>query len=422
MASLGHSADDGDGRRMEKSVLTLTAMFTVLVVSPWAAFYYAIGLPVPAAMPTLYVVLTLAGLAHLRRTRDDRWFRRSQLAMFLVLPPLVHVALGGFARSSAVVMFASVAVVGALSFTRVRRPGIVFAAFAGIVVVLVPFEGVLREGAPPLDDRVVTVFFAINIVSVATIMFLAMRSYVRSRDRLAAALADERDRSDRILRNVLPDRIADRLVSGERPIADRYESVGVLVADIVDFTSLSDSLSADDLVHDLNDLLREFDALAARLGVTKVKTIGDAYLAISGGPDGGPDLAALADLALGMRSIAAGRAIGGRRGIRLRIGLDTGPVVAGVIGDSRFLWDVYGATVNSASRMQTTAPPDVIQVTDRIADALGARHRLTERGTVDVKGIGPVHTWFLEGAAMTPGTVSAHPADDDGPGGSPGPS
>ncbi|GAA1059567.1 adenylate/guanylate cyclase domain-containing protein [Agromyces bracchium] len=397
VASVGFAIEDDDDRRMEKSVLTFTALFTALVVTPWAAFHYAIGRPAAASIPTFYVLMTIVGLLVLRRRHDDRFLRASQLAMFLVLPPLVHVALGGFVQSSAVILFALAAPIGALSFTRVPRPWIVFAVFTAIVLVLVPLEPTLQAMVPPLDPTVVTVFFAVNIVSISTIMFVAMASYVRSRDRLAAALATERDRTDRLLRNVLPDAIADRLVAGERPIADRYDRVGVLIADIVDFTALSESVSADDLVHDLNDLLRDLDALATGLGVTKVKTIGDAYLAICGGPSGIADLAALADLALGFREIAGTHAIGGRSGIRLRIGIDVGPAVAGVIGESRFLWDVYGATVNTASRMQSTAPAGAIQVTDRVAAELATAFELAERGIIEVKGLGPVHTSYVEG-------------------------
>ncbi|WP_430646020.1 adenylate/guanylate cyclase domain-containing protein [Agromyces sp. GXS1127] len=396
VASVGFAIEDDDDRRMEKSVLTFTALFTAMVVTPWAVFYYALGRPVAAAIPTVYVAFTVIGLLILRRTRSDRWLRSSQLTMFLVLPPLAHIALGGFVQSSAVILFSLAAPVGALSFTRVGRPWVVFAVFTVAVAAMVPLEPILQAAVPALDPAVVTVFFAVNIASISTIMYVAMASYVRSRDRLAAALAEERDRSDRLLRNVLPDAIADRLAAGERPIADRYDRVGVLFADIVEFTSLSESVTADDLVHDLNGLLREFDALAARLGVTKVKTIGDAYLAISGGPSGAVDLAALADLALGLRGIAAAHAIGGRSGIRLRIGIDVGPVVAGVIGDSRFLWDVYGATVNTASRMQSSAPVGAVQVTDRVVAGLGDAFAVTERGIVELKGLGGVHTSFLE--------------------------
>lgn len=402
VAAIGIADEDDDGRRMGKSVLTFTAIFTAVVVTPWALFYYVIGIPLAAAVPTAYVLATIAGLAHLRTTRDDRWFRSSQLAMFLTLPPLVHVALGGFANSSAVILFAASAPVGALSFSRVSRPGLVFAAFIAIVVAMVPLEPALQARAPRLDAWVVTLFFAVNIASVATIVFVAMRAYVRSRDRLADALARERDRADGILRNVLPGPIADRLVAGEHPIADRFDGVGVLIADIVDFTSLSETMSADELVHDLNELLGSFDALADRLGVTKVKTIGDAYLAITGGPDDRADLDALADFALGLRELAAAGAIGGRASVQVRIGIDVGAVVAGVIGESRFLWDVYGETVNTASRMESTAVPGTIQVTDRVAALLADRFRLRPRGTLEIKGLGLVHTSFLEGGDPAP--------------------
>ncbi|GAA4060830.1 adenylate/guanylate cyclase domain-containing protein [Agromyces indicus] len=396
IASLGVAPGDDDGRRMEKRVLTFTAVFTSVVVAPWAAFYYAIGVPVAAAIPTIYIVATIAGLAHLRAARDDRWFRRSQLTMFLTLPPLVHVALGGFANSSGVILFAASAPIGALSFSRVRRPGLVFALYVAIVAAMVPLEGVLSATAPDLDPRVVTLFFAVNIVSVSTIVFVAMRAYVRSRDRLAAALAEERDRSDRLLRNVLPGAIADRLVAGEHPIADRLDGVGVLIADIVDFTSLSETLSPDALVQDLDRLFGALDDLAARHGLTKVKTIGDAYLVITGGLGDEADLDALAGFALDARALAVSHAIGERPAVHLRIGIAVGPIVAGVIGASRFLWDVYGATVNTASRMESTAPPDSIQVTEAVADRLAEGFRLRPRGPVDVKGIGTVHTWFLE--------------------------
>lgn len=414
VGSIGFSNADDEGRRMEKSVLTFTAVFTVVVVTPWTAFYYAIGIPAAAVVPTVYIMGSVAGLIHLRVTRDDRWFRVSQTTMFLLLPPLVHVALGGFANSSAVVLFALAAPVGALSFSSVRRPWLVFAAFVAIVIALAPLEGVLRARAPFIETWIVTMFFAINIASVSTIMFVAMNAYVRSRNRLATALADERDRSDRILRNVLPGTIADRLIAGEHPIADRYESVGVLIADVVDFTSLSETMSADGLVHDLNVMLGAFDALAAELGVTKVKTIGDAYLAITGGPDDDGDLGTLAEFALGLRAAAASHAIGGRASVSLRIGIAFGPIVAGVIGDSRFLWDVYGETVNTASRMESTAPPGSIQVTDEAAERLEARYVIRPRGTVDVKGMGPVRTAFLEGRR-------SDRWDDRGPGRRPGP-
>lgn len=396
LASIGSSPADDPDTRVRKRVLATTAAITVVAVTPWTIFYYAIGIPQAAIIPTFYIVTTVILLVRFSRTHDDRVVRIAQLVLFLVLPPLVHIALGGFANSSAVVIYAVVTPIGALSFADVAHPWRWFAAFALIVTILVPLDSTFQEWAPEIPTGVVTSFFAANILTTALISVLALASYVRSRERLAAELKLEKAKSDRLLRNVLPEQIAERLKAGERPIADRHDHVGVLFADIVDFTPLSETLAADELVEGLNDLFGEFDALAANYGVDKIKTIGDAYMAVSGSPGTAPDLASLVELALDMRNAARLAELGTRRGIEMRFGIDVGPLVAGVIGESRFIYDVYGDTVNTASRMESSGLSGRIQVTDRVAAELDGRYRLDDRGTIDIKGKGPTRTWLLE--------------------------
>lgn len=394
--SIGHAPGDDASTRVSKTVLTQTALITVAIVLPWPVVYYVIGIPRAAAIPTFYMVASLLGVWHLARSRNDRMLRYSQLGMFLVLPPLVHITLGGFANSSGVVVFASFVGVAALSFAGVTRPGWWFAAFAGILFILVPFDATLRAGAPDIPDAVITTFFAVNIASTALINFLALAAYVRARDRLTAQVAEERARADEILRNVLPGTIADRLKAGEHPIADRFDMVGVMIADIVGFTELSEEMTADKLVDGLNGLFGRFDAAAKALGVEKVKTIGDAYMAITGAPDPHLDLAGLAELALRIRDEARDHLFGGQHRVAVRIGIDAGPVVAGVIGESRFLYDVYGDTVNTASRMESQGAPDRIQVTAPAAALIGERFAFSEPRIVEIKGKGPISTVFLE--------------------------
>jgi adenylate cyclase len=244
---------------------------------------------------------------------------------------------------------------------------------------------------------VIVVFFAFNIVATALINFLSLDIYVRSRNRLALELSIERERSDRLLLAMLPASIADRLKDGEQPIADRHQEVAVLFADIVDFTPLSETLSAEDLVIGLNTIFSRFDNLVATYGVEKVKTIGDAYMVIAGAPDPGTDVNTLAALALDMRDATREFMIGERDRVHMRFGLATGPVVAGVIGESRYSYDVYGDTVNTASRMESTGIPDRIQLTERAAGLLEERFTVVPRGPLEVKGKGTIMTSFLEG-------------------------
>jgi class 3 adenylate cyclase len=204
--------------------------------------------------------------------------------------------------------------------------------------------------------------------------------------------------NERLLLNILPAPVAGRLRSGEDSIADHFPGVSVLFADIVGFTALSGGMSPQPLVAMLNELFRRFDDLVQRHQVEKIKTIGDCYMAVCGVPEPRPDHAVvLATMALEMLDSLAefNRARG--VGLRLRIGLNSGPVVAGVIGRSKFIYDLWGDTVNVASRMESSGVPDRIQVTEVTRAALMGVFEMEERGEVEVKGKGMLRTWFVLG-------------------------
>jgi len=208
----------------------------------------------------------------------------------------------------------------------------------------------------------------------------------------------ERARSEGLLRNMLPISIVERLKQREEVIADAFPEVTVLFADIVDFTPYAERTPPQATVALLNDLFSQFDALTGSGGLEKIKTIGDAYMVAGGLPDPTPDHAvAVAELALGMLDVAASRSLPDGGPVRLRIGIDSGPVVAGVIGTRKFSYDLWGDTVNTASRMQTTGVPGCIQATERARELLGERYLFRERGSIQVKGKGKMLTYFLSG-------------------------
>jgi class 3 adenylate cyclase len=202
----------------------------------------------------------------------------------------------------------------------------------------------------------------------------------------------------RLLLNILPEPIADRLRRGEPLIADRHDDVSLLFADIVGFTRMSSAMDPAELVTTLNDVFRVFDGLVDGSGLEKVKTIGDAYMIVGGMPVWQPDhLDRMASLALRLADNVARHATARSLDLRFRIGMHTGPVVAGVIGTKKFIYDVWGDTVNVASRMESTGEPGRIQVSGAVESRLRGRFDLVERGIVDVKGKGPMTTYFLVG-------------------------
>jgi len=219
--------------------------------------------------------------------------------------------------------------------------------------------------------------------------------------RTRRALKREKERSEQLLLNVLPAPIAARLKQREDVIADGFPEVTVLFADLVDFTRRSQRSSPQQVVQVLDELFTAFDQLTKRHGLEKIKTIGDAYMVAGGLPEPRPDHAqAVADMALAMRDEVAGRTDPSGQPLQVRIGIDTGPVVAGVIGRDKFSYDLWGDTVNTASRMESLGVPGCIQVTARTYQRLRNSYRFQRRGLVAVKGKGEMVSYFLVGRAQ----------------------
>jgi class 3 adenylate cyclase len=230
---------------------------------------------------------------------------------------------------------------------------------------------------------------------------LVLGEAVRSRqalDREHRLLLAEQERSERLLLNVLPAPIAARLKAGEGVIADAFPEVTVLFADLVDFTRRSRRVGPAQVVATLNELFSAFDELAQRQGLEKIKTIGDAYMVAGGLPERRPDHAqAVAEMALAMREEVARRTDPSGRPLALRIGIDAGPVEAGVIGTAKFSYDLWGDTVNTASRMESHGVAGCIQVTERAYQRLRDGYRFQRRGPIQVRGMGEMVTYFLVG-------------------------
>jgi class 3 adenylate cyclase len=245
----------------------------------------------------------------------------------------------------------------------------------------------------PEDLATRLVYGAVSDLALLTAVLL-LGEAVRGR----RALAVEQDRSERLLLNVLPSPIAARLKQGEAVIADRFPEVTVLFVDLVDFTQSSDRSTPERVVQVLDDLFTAFDRLAERHGLEKIKTIGDAYMAVGGLPAPRPDHAeAVAEMALAVREEVPRHLDPSGQPLALRIGIDTGPVVAGVIGTTKFSYDLWGDTVNTASRMESQGVVGCIQVTERTYRRLRDGYRFERRGPVQVRGKGELVTWFLLG-------------------------
>jgi adenylate cyclase len=385
IAQVGASDADTPDERIYKEAVNLSALLISVLSCAWVATYAALGLWVSAAIPLVYQLLTLGGFLFLARRGRNAAFRRTQLCFMLVLPFLLQWSLGGFAASSAVGLWAVTAPFGALTFSGARAATPWSLGFLGLLGISAAIDSSLTPADIP--SWLVTLFFFLNVGAVSLTAFLLLQYFVRG-------LAAERERSERLLLNVLPASIVERLKREDGIIADRFAEISVLFADLAGFTPTAERLPPEEVVSLLDGIFSEFDELVLEHGLEKIKTIGDGYMVAGGTPVFVKDHAErIADLALAMQQAVGASSSGSALG--LRIGIDTGPVVAGVIGRSRFGYDLWGDTVNTASRMESHALPGTIQVTERTRDLLADRFELERRDEVDVKGKGVMTTYFL---------------------------
>jgi guanylate cyclase len=304
---------------------------------------------------------------------------------------------GGFLPSGGVGLWGILAPLGALVFLEVRQAVRWFAAFL-VVFVLTGLAGELFFPDADLPVSFTSTMLALNVIGTAFVAFTLLALFAHQRNAALTALRAEQEKSEALLLNILPRPIAERLKAAQT-IADHFTATSILFADLVDFTPLAQRLPPAQMVHILDQLFSHFDVLVERHGLEKIKTIGDCYMAAAGVPNPHPDHARRAALlALDMRDVLATSAVGGQSGVELRIGINSGPVVAGVIGTKRFLYDLWGDAVNTASRMESHGTAGEIQITRATYELLKDEFVCKPRGTILVKGKGLMETWYLVGS------------------------
>ncbi len=282
-------------------------------------------------------------------------------------------------------MFGLLPVLGALVALSVRAA---FGWFVGFVVTVAAAALIPNWIEPLYAVETGAGELAFNAIALSALLFATMAYFVRQRNRF-------QQQSDDLPHSILPEEIAGRLKEDDGMIADHFESVSVLFADVVDFTPMSAGLTPSELVALLNEVFSTFDGFVAELGLEKIKTVGDEYMVAAGVPVAWPDHAdRAAELALRIRDYVAANEFQGHE-IALRIGINSGPVVAGIIGTNKFAYDLWGDAVNTASRMQSEGIPGSIQVSAATYELLRERYICEPRGVVPVKGKGNMDTYIL---------------------------
>ena len=402
LARLGADPEDDEDLRHKKSLLVLLAVLILPVSVVWGTVYLALDSWV-GVLPFIYLAVSIGSLVLFARNRSFRLLLVIQLLDILLMTAAGQMFVGGFLPSGGVGLWGILAPLGALVFLEVRRAIRWFVIFV-LVFLLTGIAGEVLIRDADLPIWFTSTMLALNVIGAGAIAFTLLARFAHQRDTALAALRVEQEKSDLLLMNILPRSIAERLKAANQTIADHFDAASILFADVVDFTPLAQRLAPAEVVGILDQLFSRFDALVERHGLEKIKTIGDCYMAAAGVPDPISDHARRAALlALDMREAVATSAVGDESGLELRIGINSGPVIAGVIGSKRFLYDLWGDAVNTASRMESQGTSGEIQVTSATYELLRDEFDCRRRGTIEVKGKGQMETWYLLGSRSDDG-------------------
>jgi len=383
----------------------------VLLVALFVGYAFYDAAVSPDRLSTLFAI-RLAIVAVLALVLTATWHPRWEAWQIVLLPAAGVVcgwgllALGAVAPPDQDLLFAggiAITVVGTLTLFRLR-----FRVLIGVSAVIgASYLAWAVSGGVVPEARVAATFLVPTALLLGALGGWNIERYAR-REFLAERAAE------RLLRNVLPDAIAERLKDEPGPIAEDFAAATVLFADIVDFSGLSARMGPDALVRFLNEVFTSFDRIVERRGVEKIKTIGDAYMAVAGLPVPCPDHVDRALATAGEMLVEAERRAGGPEGgFRVRVGVATGPVVAGVIGESKFAYDLWGDPVTLASRMESHGVPGRIHVTGAVVRAAdGSGWTFEPRGEIEVKGHGPMETWLVTPPPVAPPPPSGFASGD----------
>lgn len=405
------SPGDSNELVLEKKLLVYSSLLIAGAAAVWGSIFLYYGEVAPASVSLGYTVFTLIGLAIVIRTRRHRWFQFLQFICGMAFPFVQMIMLGGFWQSGAVMVWTIITPLGALLFYTPRQARLWWLAYLALFI-LAGFlqDKMVRTSLLPQD--LLSAFTVLNLTVVSTLVLFLLNYFINKKNEAYRLLHIEEQKADRLLLNVLPKEIAAVLKNKQGTIAEEFEEASILFADLVGFTPLSSQLSPVQMVELLNEIFTHFDALVDQYEVEKIRTIGDNYMVVAGVPRPQSDHAQrLARLALDMRryldenwspeSLPGGNPAGdqGRVPVQFRIGINSGPVIGGVIGMRKFVYDVWGDAVNIASRMESHGLPGKIQISQETHRRLCGEFACHRRGKIAVKGKGEMETWLLEAAA-----------------------
>lgn len=381
---------DNEELRQEKNAAFLIAASCCAAGIVWSFMYFTIfGLGLTTYLPLLFVIIVGVAIIISHKLKNHLWAVYAQIISIIYITSLIQWSIGGVFDSGFVMAWAMLGPITALMFFPLRNSLFWLLIYMINIAITVLFDDFFRDGGHVVEESTKEFFFIMNLSASSLVVFVFAFYFVSN-------ALKEREKANQLLLNILPNSIAQTLKNSTGVIAERHENVSVLFADIEGFTTFSSDSTPDEVVSILDIIFKEFDELTEKYGLEKIKTIGDAYMVAAGIPKAMDNHAhAICHMALDMLEVMKRLHVDQDISFALRIGIHSGPVVAGVIGKSKFAYDLWGDTVNIASRMESNAESGQIQVSQAVYHLVKDTFELKSRGYIEVKGKGAMETYSL---------------------------
>jgi guanylate cyclase len=394
LAAIGVDPADDAETHLPKSTLVLSTIPFMLAGVAWGYMYISFGEMYAGLIPLCYGIFSFFSLIYYGLSRNFQFYRFSQLLLILLLPFFLMMSLGGFITGSAVILWGLISPLGAMLFDeRGRAPRWLFAYLGTIVLSIIVTP--LFDVPSNLTNQQIQMFFVINLCGVGMLVYMMFYYFVRQKQFF-------QQRTEELLLNILPRETATELKETGTTTAKAFEEVTVLFTDFENFTRISEKMNAQDLVNEIHYCYSAFDTIITRYGLEKIKTIGDSYMCAAGipvkkGTHAIDAVSAALEICAFIEQEKQRRLVSGLPFFEIRIGLNSGPVVAGIVGIKKFAYDIWGDTVNIASRLESSGQTGRVNIGGSTYELVKDQFACTYRGKIEAKNKGGIDMYFVEG-------------------------
>jgi adenylate cyclase len=393
IAMIGANKGDSEEIKLQKSLLVICAFPFMFAGAAWGIIYILFAEKLAGIIPLSYSFISLISILHFGLTLRFQVFRFSQLLLILLLPCVLMIALGGFVSGSAVILWGLICPLGAMLFDKQSNALRWLVAFICLVVISGILQPWLRFHNNFTTGQI-NLFFVINLLGVGSLIFLMVYYFVGKKNFFQA-------RSESLLLNILPKEIAEELKAKGSAEAKQFDEVTVMFTDFKNFTRISEKLSPVELVKEIDTCFKAFDNITSNHNIEKIKTIGDSYMCAGGLPvanktNANDVVSAAMEIQQYVQNYFEERIKNGKEPFEIRIGIHSGPVVAGIVGIKKIAYDIWGDTVNIASRMESSGEAGKVNISGSTYELVKDKFTCTHRGKIQAKNKGEIDMYFVE--------------------------